>query len=664
MQIPVTQKSRVERIRVRRAGLPGDSTAPSLRLAKNLRQKIRNISSWRPRFFFPGFRQAGVFLASQKRSFFFGGLFLGFMVGYIGVSSGIAYAHQAVRADHIVNHAINEPIRIVFTRPVKSGLQYSWQEHIDGAWTFEKQLGGVRALVFTPKAMLAPNSVLHLQLKKVEPTADIMSNTPSEQTVQVVTERAPRITAQTPAKNAEFVRQNSEVSVRLSAPNKGLRKLVLSGDIPVVSPKPSSRDDVLFRWKLTGPLEQGKSYHAEVRDTKQSSEKQVVAVFAFTTVAEPHVSTNVSGYISPNQTITLDFDQDMAAAENSVQFAMPGKGAWQTKRQYSFTTSLVVPGTTYSYKVAAGITSVRGGVIAAEKVFYAQTPGNVKVVSASPSGTRVPLATSLSLSFDQAVDRSSAESAFYMQPHVAGSFSWSGSTMTYKVSGLSEQTTYTYGVSAGIKPVFGLTGIAYSRQFTTVPPVRKLAVPYYRQAYSLSCEAASLRMALAYYGISASDMDILTKIGYAPQPRDTATNTWQDPNVEFVGDVNGKLNVTGWGVYAGPVAKAARSYGRSADVIYSPSASSVAAAIHAGRPVVMWGVMGWTAVDDSWNTATSGVVHAAKNQHVRTVYGVEGTAENPIGFFLHDPLRGSVYLSAEALQASMNGGGRQILVVY
>jgi hypothetical protein len=71
-----------------------------------------------------------------------------------------------------------------------------------------------------------------------------------------------------------------------------------------------------------------------------------------------------------------------------------------------------------------------------------------------------------------------------------------------------------------------------------------------------------------------------------------------------------------------------------------------------------------SAVDDSWNTTTSGVVHAAKNQHVRVAYGVEGSPDAPVGFYLMDPIRGSVYISAGALQASILGGGNQVLIVY
>ncbi|QQS17952.1 Ig-like domain-containing protein [Candidatus Saccharibacteria bacterium] len=541
MQIPVYQKSKVQRIRIRRVTPLENSPTNSIRGLQALKQTIHRRVGRNP-LLRRSFRWPIAFVGERRKALFNIGLFIGFMVGYIGVTNGIAYAHQTVRAEHVVNHAVNEPIRVVFSRPVKSGLQYGWQENIKGSWRFEKQLGGVRALVFTPKATLTPNSVLHLRLKKVQPTADIMSNTPSEQIVQVVMERAPRVTAQTPAKKAALVRPNSAVSVRLSGPNKGLRALVLSGDIPVVSPKPSSRDDMLFQWKLSKALDQGKMYHAEVRDTQQSGEKQVVAVFDFTTVAEPRVTTNASGYLGPNQTIILSFDQDMVATANTVQFTMPGKGAWDSKRQYSFTTSLVVPGTTYSYKVSSGTSSVHGGVMTTESVFYAQTPGNVKVASAQPSGARVPLATSLSLTFDQPVDKNSAENAFYIQPKVAGSFSWSGNTMTYRVSGLSEQTTYSYGVAPGIKPVFGLVGIAFDKQFTTVPPIRKLAVPFYRQAHSLSCESASLRMALASYGVMTNDDEILGRVGYSPQPRDTA----HEHLARSVPDVRGKCGRQNW----------------------------------------------------------------------------------------------------------------------
>ena len=67
-------------------------------------------------------------------------------------------------------------------------------------------------------------------------------------------------------------------------------------------------------------------------------------------------------------------------------------------------------------------------------------------------------------------------------------------------------------------------------------PVFKLDVPYYQQQYANSCEAASLRMALAYYGINISDdLEIVKKFGYDPRDKDTINNEWDNPQEMFVG---------------------------------------------------------------------------------------------------------------------------------
>ena len=493
---------------------------------------------------------------------------------------------------------------------------------------------------------------------------DIASKTPAQQTVLVAIQKAPGLAAMTPAANARDVHVDTRLSIQLQAPNRNLRWFELqSSDIPLTSTKPQATNDEVFSWSVRGQLEQGKTYTAEVLDRNQPLGAQHFATFSFSTASEP-VPSSDARVLHPGDPIVVNFDQPMVQSAGVLKFAMPGEGAWASETQYRFTGGSVKPGTAYNFTVVKGSKSKAGGFVAADKSFPVETPGHVTVVGSQPSGGRIALNTAVKITFDQPVDKASAQSAFSISPATNGSFSWSGNTMIFTPAGYGYQTTYTYAIAAGVTPIFGLPGTAYSNSFSTVYEIRKLTVPSYRQVYSLSCEAASLRMALAYYGVNTSDDDILSRIGYAPKPRDTATNTWQDPNVEFVGEVNGKMNVTGWGVYAGPVAKAARSFGRSADVVYGPSTSTVASAIYAGRPVVVWGVMGMSAVDDSWNTTTSGVVHAAKNQHVRVAYGVEGSPDAPVGFYLMDPIRGSVYISAGALQASILGGGNQVLIVY
>src|SRR5438132_13920759 len=92
-----------------------------------------------------------------------------------------------------------------------------------------------------------------------------------------------------------------------------------------------------------------------------------------------------------------------------------------------------------------------------------------------------------------------------------------------------------------------------------VPTQRVLNVPWTHQAHNLSCEAAALKMALSYYGISADELSL---IGYMtrdsrPARFDTAGRliAWGDPAKGFVGNPDGHIErYTGHGVNNEPVA--------------------------------------------------------------------------------------------------------------
>ena len=134
----------------------------------------------------------------------------------------------------------------------------------------------------------------------------------------------------------------------------------------------------------------------------------------------------------------------------------------------------------------------------------------------------------------------------------------------------------------------------------------------------------------------------------------------------FVGDVNGKMGVSGWGVYGQPIAAASQKLGRNASFINGISVNQIAQAIYDNNPVVIWGMVGSSIKQDSWNTS-DGVVQAPRNAHVRTVYGVAGNPSNPVGFYINDPLYGRLYWSTAQLQANMSFGYRlssQGVIVY
>jgi uncharacterized protein YvpB len=576
----------------------------------------------------------------------------------------IKYGNQAVEMRHAVTQPYDAPVVIRFSRPVQKGITYKWAEPVEGTWETKKSLGGISQIIFTPQKDLAPGSRLVLQVASIAPALDILSDTKQIQSLVVNVESAAKLKSISPAQDAKDVGITSEVRVTLTARNRQLRKLCLEGDVPVKKPcLPDSNDDKTFMWALERPLDQTRKYTVTVVDRNQPADKKVLKTITFETVHEPQVTAPFAGYLHPGDTLELGFDQDMQTSAD-ITFTMPGNGNWASPRRYVFKAGAVTPGQTYTYKVAAGAKSVAGGFIATDKIYTAATPGPIRVVAARPGGAKVPLDSSISFTFDQPVDRASAESAFSISPQVAGVFSWAGNTMTFKPNGLGYQTGYTASLAAGIKPVFGLPSTGFSLQFVTIYETKRLDVPYYRQAHSLSCEAASLRMALGYYGVGTSDDEILGRIGYAPQARDTATNTWQDPYQMFVGNVDGRIGVDGWGVYAGPVAAAARSFGRGAMAISGVSAEKVAAEIYAGHPVVLWGISGSRPVMDSWNTTTSGVVSVPRNAHVRTVYGVDGTADNPVGFYINDPISGRIYMSAGQMRANSAGNAGNAVIVY
>src|SRR5579864_1821513 len=93
---------------------------------------------------------------------------------------------------------------------------------------------------------------------------------------------------------------------------------------------------------------------------------------------------------------------------------------------------------------------------------------------------------------------------------------------------------------------------------------RTLGVPWYRQAFGLSCEEASLRMALAYQGISTTDAAILDIIGTDERPAYVQDGVmhWGNPYTTFVGNPNGsEVALTGYGTYYPTIARAATVLG-------------------------------------------------------------------------------------------------------
>lgn len=114
--------------------------------------------------------------------------------------------------------------------------------------------------------------------------------------------------------------------------------------------------------------------------------------------------------------------------------------------------------TAYTIKISKGANSASGSIFENEFSYTFTTLGPVKVISVSPGNGTFGngLLNVIRVTFDQPVDKISAQSKFSITPSVQGNFSWDGNTMIFKPSSnLSYYTRYNYSIAAGVKSIHG-----------------------------------------------------------------------------------------------------------------------------------------------------------------------------------------------------------------
>jgi uncharacterized protein YvpB len=213
--------------------------------------------------------------------------------------------------------------------------------------------------------------------------------------------------------------------------------------------------------------------------------------------------------------------------------------------------------------------------------------------------------------------------------------------------------------------------IYYSRSLAgmlTGEPKPTLILPlkFHRQEHSLSCEAATLKMVLNYHGVEVSESEIIQKLPFDPTPKsdqpEQVGGTWGNPHLGFVGNIDGKMPIDGYGVYWEPIAVIASNWKR-AGIIKDGLAEDLTENILQGRPVIVWGYLG-RGKPLSWVTPDGNKIFAVNGEHTRVVYGFRGSAENPDGFFVMDPVYGHSYWEKNIFMRNWDAFGRMGVVVY
>jgi len=188
----------------------------------------------------------------------------------------------------------------------------------------------------------------------------------------------------------------------------------------------------------------------------------------------------------------------------------------------------------------------------------------------------------------------------------------------------------------------------------------KLALKFHRQEHSLSCEAAALKMVLDFHGLNISESEIISKIAVDPTPR--SGDVWGNPHLGFVGNIDGKMMVDGYGVYWEPIAVATSRW-KKVRIIKNGLAEDLIEHLSDGRPIIVWGYLG-RGQPVNWKTPEGETVWAVNGEHTRVVYGFKGSAKNPDGFFVMDPIYGVSYWEKSKFLRNWDSFGRMGVVVY
>jgi uncharacterized protein YvpB len=177
-------------------------------------------------------------------------------------------------------------------------------------------------------------------------------------------------------------------------------------------------------------------------------------------------------------------------------------------------------------------------------------------------------------------------------------------------------------------PIAGASGSAMG--WSSAAPVDTgmvdVGVPTYFQQRNLSCEYASLVIAMGAYGTWVSEYEFDHRVGWS-----------ENPHWGYRGDITGWWgNTSDYGVYAEPLAAALGDFGFWGETFYGAgNPTALTARLDAGTPVLVWlGLWGDTSF---YEYAADGTPYKLiPGLHVVVAYGYDSG-----GVYFSDPASGS-----------------------
>lgn len=181
---------------------------------------------------------------------------------------------------------------------------------------------------------------------------------------------------------------------------------------------------------------------------------------------------------------------------------------------------------------------------------------------------------------------------------------------------------------------------------------KKIDINLYQQKYSLSCEAAALKVILNYYGIKVNEDDIIKKMTFDKTKK--INNKWGNPYIGFVGNIDGIRNtkqITGFGVFNTVIKNTAKKFGINLSIYEGNIKSTdLKKILDQNKPIIAWIGMdkhitkGPAKDFITWKTKYNKIFSLPLYEHTIILYGYElGDLNTPTDFYVLDVFDGITY---------------------
>ncbi|MCD4765798.1 MAG: Ig-like domain-containing protein, partial [Methanosarcinales archaeon] len=191
--------------------------------------------------------------------------------------------------------------------------------------------------------------------------------------------------------------------------------------------------------------------------------------------------------------VTFSEAMNQTSVENAFDIdpSVNGTFTWSGDTMNFISDADLASSTKYNVTIGTGAEDLAGNNLATDHLwnFTTAAPDNTAptVIGNTPTGTDVPVTTTITVTFNESMNKTSAESAFLIAPATNGSFAWNGNIMTFiPTSNLASDTNYNVTIRTGAMDLSNnnLT-TEYSWQFTTeVVPTNVIQNPGFESGTS------------------------------------------------------------------------------------------------------------------------------------------------------------------------------------